>query len=953
MKYLKSFWFWIGFLFLTYNLVGFLLIPWFVTSKLPTILKDKIGLHVEVSDASFNPYEFDLKLHNIVLKDLNKKPVLGVKFLHVDYSFLGLLEKTILFKTLDINSPKLYTSILQDGKLNLQNIIKTSNTKEVKTEQKPQQLPIIKLEKLNIKDGNIKFNDFRDKKQFELNFGPYDFMAHDISTKAGDLNGYAFKTKVGKNGEILWEGGMRIEPLNIYGKINLTNLELPKLYDYALSDLEAKLTSGNISFELPYKIDLSKDLQASINDAKITLSNIIMKDKTNTLFDLAKIDVNSLNLKWPEQKISIDSLNLQSPKVFASLDKKYQLNLLKAFEMKESNSTSKKESKPWDFLLKEANINEANVIFEDNSLDNPIKSELSKTTLHVKNISLDKQSPIDFDLMTDINKNAKLKAKGQIKPEPLIVSSKIDLKNLNISDYKNYLSKFVNFDINNADLSIMADLDVDFSKSKDIKLIADTSIDKLVINQNNGEKLLSWNQLKINGIKYNNDDISIKNLELKEPYIRAHVNKDGSTNFSNLTKPSSSKEEKTSKEPLKLKIGPMVLTKGSSDFSDFSLPFPFKTYIHDLNGEFSTLDFQKTTPSTLKLKGKIDKYGYTNINGVLSPFNIKENAKINVLFKNIDLSSITPYSMKFLGYKIKNGKLSMDLKYDIKKAKLIGDNKINIDTLTLGEKVESKDAPSLPLELAIAILKDSNGQIDIDLPVTGNMNDPQFSYGSIIWRAIGNMITGIVTAPFRFLGSMLGIKGDDLKAIDFEIGSYKIISSEYEKLDNLNKILSKKPGIKLSITGAYNKDLDTYELQKQKFKIIINKELAKDTNSTNDVYGSALKTLYVKDFSQKEYEDLQKLFIIKPKKDDNKTKKTKKPQINIIAFNNEVQTKITKNIKISQKELENLANKRAKSVKSSLISKYKISKERIKILAPKEKEAKRDRWIGCELEIAI
>jgi len=294
----------------------------------------------------------------------------------------------------------------------------------------------------------------------------------------------------------------------------------------------------------------------------------------------------------------------------------------------------------------------------------------------------------------------------------------------------------------------------------------------------------------------------------------------------------------------------------------------------------------------------------------------------------------------------------MDLKYIIDESKLLGENKINIDTLVLGEVVDSPDAANLPLGLAIALLKDSNGQIDIDMPVKGNIDDPDFSYGGVVWGAIGNMITGIVTAPFRMLGAMLGVSEDELKSIDFDKGSPKLITTEYEKLDNLNKILSKRPGIKLSISGGYDTVYDKYELQKQDFKTIINKELQNSKKAEKDIYGSALKRIYVKDFSIKQYDELKKSFTTVEKTDDNKTKKPTS-KIDTVSFNNKMQKDITTNIKIEQKDFENLANQRANSIKTELVKKYKIETERLNILPPKPKKAKRDRWIESELEIAI
>jgi len=344
----------------------------------------------------------------------------------------------------------------------------------------------------------------------------------------------------------------------------------------------------------------------------------------------------------------------------------------------------------------------------------------------------------------------------------------------------------------------------------------------------------------------------------------------------------------------------------------------------------------------------------------------KKRANINVLFKNIDLVSLTPYSGKFLGYKIKNGKLSMDLNYKISNASLKGSNKINIDTLSLGDTVKSKDAVNLPLGLAIALLKDSNGQIDINLPVSGDMNNPDFSYGGVIWGAIGHMITGIVTAPFRFLGSILGIKGDDLKAIDFQVGSYKVISTEQEKLANLNKIMGKRPNIKLEINGGFDEVTDTSALQKEEFATLIKSKFAKlkkDINaSKTDKYGTILKDLYSKEFTVAKYNKLKTKFMIVPKVDDNKTKATKKVKksqkikkavLDVTTFNSKMQKELTNNIKISKEKLIKLANNRAKSIKNELITRYKIDARRLKILKAVSQKAKQDRWVPSKMSISI
>ena len=1177
MKYIKSFKFWIFFIVLVYTFVGFFFLPWFITQKVPNIIKDKTGINISIEKAHFNPYTFELQLSNIAVDDLKKQLVFKLKNFYVNYTIFGLLDKTFLFSSVTVDSPTLYALIDKHGNINLNNILPKKEREQKSQNSEKTSLPSILVRKIDIKNGQIKIKDDRENKKFKVDLGPYNFMAHDISTKRGELNAYSFETLINDESKLSWRGGMSIEPLKLYGRLTLKDLKLPKIYKYVLPDIDSSLETGSLWLTLPYQIDISKKIRFRIDHARVHLVDIKLKEKksskillnarnikvndfnldwpkqdilienfkisdtdiypkllknsklnfaeaffiktekksdtnrtktakswsyllknakiarTNIYFDnqnmkketktaltqislhvknissnkqsligyklssnlnnssnisisgniiqkplstishlkltnilptdfinyldpyinfklksasidaqvdinatfeknlnleavsssslnnlvinskdgkelvnFQKFAINGLDVKFPKQSIAINNISLTKAFINAKLEKNGDVNLLKAFVATDKKKQNKKESKkikPWKFLIKNTNIDRSTIAFLDKTVEIPTKSRLSNISLHVKNISSNQKSPIKYTLKSRLNKKTDIKLLGKVVQKPLLLSSKIDLKRINVVDFTNYFSSYINFKLKDAYIDLSGNIEANLGKNPKIKLYLNTSVNSLLINSQDNKKLLKWKKLSINGIKFQNSPmaISIKTVNLDKPYIRAHIAKNRSTNFSNLIKKSQEKTEKKEKwTHFKLKIGDIKLVDGMTDFSDASLPFPFHTNIHDLNGYITTLDFDSTTPSKLKLDGKIDRYGYADIKGVLLPFKIKQKADIDVLLKNINLSSLTPYSGKFLGYKIKNGKLSMDLNYKISQASLIGKNKINIDTLDLGESVKSKDAVNLPLKLALALLKDSNNQIDINLPVSGDMNNPDFSYGGIVWKAIGHMITGIVTAPFKFLGSILGIKGEDLKAIDFESGSYKIISSEVEKLDNLNKIMGKRPNIKLEIMGGYNKTIDAKALQNQKIEKLINLKLVKlkkETNATKvDNYGKVLKNLYIEKFSAPKYTKLKQKFTILQKVDDNKNKKQKvktKIVLDITAFNTKMQKELAQAIKIPKSELISLANKRANAIKNMLTKRYKIDKARLKILTPKAKNAKRDRWIECALKIGI
>ena len=213
------------------------------------------------------------------------------------------------------------------------------------------------------------------------------------------------------------------------------------------------------------------------------------------------------------------------------------------------------------------------------------------------------------------------------------------------------------------------------------------------------------------------------------------------------------------------------------------------------------------------MDGRVDRYGMAKISGVIRPNDFGRSSDVDMVFHNVEMKNLSPYSGKFAGRLIKSGKVSADLKYQIHDYKMIGDNKILIDNLVLGKQVDEPGAANLPLDLAIALLQDAQGRIDIGLPVTGDLKDPQFSIGPLIWKAFTNLITKAVTAPFRALGSLFGGEGENFDAVAFDPGSADLLPPEKEKLLKLADALKNRPQLKLVIQGRYSPDADGKELK--------------------------------------------------------------------------------------------------------------------------------------------
>jgi hypothetical protein len=297
------------------------------------------------------------------------------------------------------------------------------------------------------------------------------------------------------------------------------------------------------------------------------------------------------------------------------------------------------------------------------------------------------------------------------------------------------------------------------------------------------------------------------------------VNKDRSTNLGQALRPSGGAKPppaapaaEGAKQPdFPVSIERVRVENAAVDFSDLSLVLPFAAKIQELGGAVQGLSTDRASRAVAKLEGRVEEFGLARIDGSLATFDPRAFLDMTVAFRNIEMSPLSAYSVTFAGRRIASGRLSLDLQYKIDKGALAGDNKVELNKLVLGERVEAPGALSLPLDLAVALLTDSEGKIAVAVPVKGNVNDPQFSYGHLVWQAIATVITNIVSAPFR---ALFGGGGEAVESIAFDPGRSTLLPPEREKLKRLAEALDKRPQLKVVVEGQYS-DADRAALRRR------------------------------------------------------------------------------------------------------------------------------------------
>ena len=817
-------------------------------------LAHKIDLN---GDIKLNPLKIE---GNVSIKDFSIKPV-AISF--IDNDTLNLKNAIINLKInyalkADENATKIN---LKDGFLNV---------KGLSLDEGANELSLGELE-LPRFDLNSKIAD---KTEAALNLSAINLNdisfknAISTSVKSLNLNEISLLANLNEKSELNATAKLKNMGVNAL-KIDEVDRNLAKLKDINASNLNLNLVNNKTALTLEkialngINAPLSKSANANVASAGVTntsftidgnkslasldelnVKNIELKAKNKDIASVADVAIKSISFDLLKMALNIASVDVNKPKFTSELNDnglsavnelgfgeqsakatKAAKHTKKVEKNTENKSASKSKENEFKFDVKNISVNNADIALTHLFEGEKIAHKFDNLFVKVANLSSDFSKPFDAKVAMKSSQKLNLDVESKIKIEPLDVSAKIKLNDTNLPKYFAYAKPFLEADLASGQLESSAEI----SYAKDIKADAKVSIKDIRLNGKKAEKLIAFKSLDLEKISFAKNDLAISGVSLNSPFIKAHLSKERKFNLSQIVKedknkakteakPESKKVASKKEDELKFSVKNFSLKNGEVDFSDASLFMPFATTISKLNGKLTDID--KKRPSSGEFQGVVGKNGFAQITAKLFPFELKQNTDIKLDFKNIDLVNVTPYSGQFVGYKIKKGKLNLNLNYSVTDSKLNGSNFINFDSLTLGEKVESKDAVNLPLSLAISILSDQNNQINIDLPVEGNLDDPDFKYGGVIWAAVKKLFADITLAPFRFLGNALGLGSKDLSSIDFLAGSSELISSEAPKIADFIKLTGSKPKMKLSITPTYSKlDESFYKNKKLDQKI--------------------------------------------------------------------------------------------------------------------------------------
>lgn len=584
-----------------------------------------------------------------------------------------------------------------------------------------------------------------------------------------------------------------------------------------------RMTVANAQLSFGVAAAAGNETQVLVDNGALKMSDIqvMSGDETEPPVTVATAELAGGTFDLQKKTIGAGLVRLSGGRTWVRRDADGSLHLVSVFAARKERPLLEAG---FSMTVDRAEITSYAVALTDRSFQPAVSYDLEQLNAAVSKIMLPPKGPSPFELALRVKQGGSVQAKGTIDMLRQSADARFELADLALAPLDTILKRDTTLTLASGKAGASGRITWN-GKSNPAAIryagaAALTDVD--LKTEGSGERLLSWQRLAMADIQLDTADnrLAIAQLSLDQPYARLIVNKDRSTNLAGIMRPSADSAAAAAPAtdagvPMAINVERVSVERGEMDFSDLSLVLPFVTHIKALGGSVSGLSSAPDSRASLKFEGRIEDYGLARAEGAIQPFAPKKFTDVAVTFRNVELVPLSPYSATFAGRKIASGKISLDLQYKLDNNKLAGDNKILLEQFTLGERVESPTAVNLPLDLAIALLTDSDGKIDLAVPVSGDVDNPEFSYGHVIWQAIRTVITRIVTAPFRALGALFGSGAETLGDIVFDPGSARILPTEYEKLRRVAEGLQKRPQLKLVVQGLYHQENDSRALRTQ------------------------------------------------------------------------------------------------------------------------------------------
>jgi hypothetical protein len=841
-------------LFIVYAAFGFFGVPRLLRAEATSFVKETYGRSLALGDVTFNPFTLELEIHDAAFPELDGRPLLGFRRLLVNLNLSSIFGGASI-ERIECEAPYTHLRIAADGTVNLADLAKPFEKKEPEPARTSEPMALF-IGLLKVRDGRVELEDHTPSAPFKLKLTPISFDLANFASRGAGGNAFELHARSDADERFDLAGSFGLSPLAARGTFGISNLELSTPRAYLADALPFELSSGVVTLNGSYDVAVRPKLEiaAAIEKLLVTDLGLRARGAQDDDIHLARLAVDDTRFDLAKRSVNVAHVGIAGGAVRALLGADGKLNLAALGGTQAAPAEAPPPAAPaeggapaWSVAAPDITVGDLSVKLEDRQFEPGATFALAPVNLHVANYRNAPDADIDLHLDLGIDGKGQFVVDGKARPAAASFAGKVTLSGFDLASLQPYVSRNTQMSLLKGTLG--TELDVERGSDGVMAIHGSTEVASLrTVDNTLRQDFVKWDLLRATGIDYrspsdrNRGHLAIKTLFAQAPYARVIIAPDQTVNVKQVLSPAAgqpqgagttpaaaSKAVGPTDAPLPMSIGTVRIAGGSANFADFWIQPNYAVSLAGLEGTIIGLDSKPGSRAKVKLDGNVDKYAPAKITGEMNILSQSAYSDITVSLKGVELSTVTPYSGRFAGYKIEKGKLTIDVNYLVENRQLKAGQHFVVDQLELGERVESPDAVHLPLKLAVALMKDRNGVIDIDLPMTGSLDDPQFRIGPLIWKAFVGLLTKVATSPFAWLGR-LGAGDPEMNVIEFLPGEAALEPAGAERLGSVAKALGERPTLSLDVPMAYRPDVDGPALAKKLLEARL--QLAADKQGT-------------------------------------------------------------------------------------------------------------------------
>jgi uncharacterized protein involved in outer membrane biogenesis len=936
--------------------------------------------------------EGDVILKEVRISGKDKSPMVRLPMVKGVIFPSDLAARDFHLAALQVQDPEIDASIDRNGKLNLLSLMpykqKESEVEEKGGEIARKEEPGGKeqnftVDSIRLSGGKVRFADASLGSPFKTALGELRIDVNGLGPEQGKKADalVSFSTEAGEAFEL--KGNLTLSPLASEGTVALSKVVLKKYSPYFINAVRFDIHSGTLEARSGYRFaqgDGGPEFRVSGLGASVSDLRLRQREEKEEFLVIPEFSVKDAEVDPVRKEITIGGIVTTKGSVAVRRSAGGETNVARlvpddvqsaeptgAKGARGKSEGEKRAEKPWGITIKETVVDRYSVRFEDRTTDPSVEIALDRLRLKAENIATGGKQRGKFSFATLYNRQGSVSLGGTFAVDPPSMNAKLQAKALPIGPMQPYYTEKVKILLTGGAISADGNVSFDAPKNKpvragfrgDVSVNDFSSLDKAL-----EEEFLKFASLHFGGVEvgYNPTSVAIREISLTDFYSRIIVNPDGTLNVQGIVPKEGAGRDNATLTPaaaaaasadnaaqapgVPVRIDTMTLQGGAVNFSDKYIKPNYSASLVEIGGRVSGLSSEESRLADIDLRGKLENSAPLEIVGKINPLANDLFLDLKVEFRDMDLSPLSPYSGRYAGYGIQKGKLTLNLKYHIEKRKLDSENKVFLDQFTFGDAVDSPDATKLPVRLAVALLKDRSGEIRLDLPVTGSIDDPKFSVWGVVWQIIVNLLVKAATSPFALLGAIFG-GGEQLSYLEFDAGIADIPAADEGKLGNLAKALNDRPALRLEIEGHVDIEKDREGMRQFIFRRKVAAQKLADFAKTGQP-APALDNVGVETAEYPKY--LARAY---------KVEKFPKPR-NIIGMAKdipvpEMEKLMLTHIQVTDDILRQLAVERAFNVRDRLVASGKVEPGRIflvepKTLPPERKEKLRDSRVDFRIK---